>query len=142
MTEVQFNSEMENAYQEMLDNKGVSVQQAFSSIKRSEQLNYRVRVLPLAIEDLQEIYNYIAFELQSVINAENQLSRLQDEIQKLDFMPESFKLYEKEPWKSRGLRYFSVDNYIVFEFLPETYWGMTREDVVKAHSFLEEIKWY
>ena len=36
MTEVQFNSEMENAYQEMLDNKGVSVQQAFSSIKRSE----------------------------------------------------------------------------------------------------------
>lgn len=29
-------------------------------------------------------------------------------------MPESFKLYEKEPWKSRGLRYFSVDNYIVF----------------------------
>lgn len=77
-------------------------------------MNYRVRVLPLAIEDLQEIYNYIAFELQSVINAENQLSRLQDEIQKLDFMPESFKLYEKEPWKSRGLRFFSVDNYIVF----------------------------
>lgn len=36
MTEVQFNSEMENAYQEMLDNKGVFVQQAFSSIKRSE----------------------------------------------------------------------------------------------------------
>ena len=77
-------------------------------------MNYRVRVLPLAIKDLQEIYNYIAFELQSVINAENQLSRLQDEIQKLDFMPESFRLYEKEPWKSRGLRYFSVDNYIVF----------------------------
>ena len=98
----------------MLDDKGVSVQQAFASIKRSEQLNYRVRVLPLAIEDLQEIYNYIAYELQSVINAENQLSRLQDEIQKLDFMPESFRLYEKEPWKSRGLRYFSVDNYIVF----------------------------
>ena len=29
-------------------------------------------------------------------------------------MPESFRLYEKEPWKSRGLRFFSVDNYIVF----------------------------
>ena len=44
----------------------------------------------------------------------NQLSRLQDEIQKLDFMPESFRLFEKEPWKSIGLRYFSVDIYIVF----------------------------
>ena len=36
MTETQFNNEMENAYQEMLDNKGVSVQTAFSSIKRAE----------------------------------------------------------------------------------------------------------
>ena len=36
MTETQFNNEMENAYQEMLDNKGVSVQTAFSSINRAE----------------------------------------------------------------------------------------------------------
>ena len=36
MTEIQFNNEIENAYQEMLDNKGVNVQTAFSSIKRAE----------------------------------------------------------------------------------------------------------
>ena len=77
-------------------------------------MNYSVKILPSAIEDLQQIYNYIAYELQSVINAENQLNRIQEEILKLDFMPESFRLYEKEPWKSRGLRFFSVDNYIVF----------------------------
>ena len=77
-------------------------------------MNYTVKILPSAIEDLQQIYNYIAYELQSIINAENQLNRIQEEISKLDFMPESFKLYEKEPWKSRGLRFFSVDNYIVF----------------------------
>ena len=77
-------------------------------------MNYSVKVLPSAIEDLQEIYNYIVYELKSVINAENQLNRLQDEISRLDFMPESFRLYEKEPWKTRGLRFFSVDNYIVF----------------------------
>ena len=77
-------------------------------------MNCNVKILPSAIEDLQQIYNYIAYELQSVINAENQLNRIQEEISKLDFMPESFRLYEKEPWKSRGLRFFSVDNYIVF----------------------------
>ena len=77
-------------------------------------MNYSVKVLPSAIDDLQSIYDYIAYELQSVINAENQLNRLQDEISRLDFMPESFRLYEKEPWRSRGLRFFSVDNYIVF----------------------------
>lgn len=75
---------------------------------------YSVKILPSAIEDLQSIYDYIAYTLQSVINAENQLKRLQDAILKLDFMSESFRLYEKEPWKSRGLRFFSVDNYIVF----------------------------
>jgi toxin ParE1/3/4 len=77
-------------------------------------LNYNVKILPSVIEDLQQIYNYIAYELQSIINAENQLNRIQEEISKLDFMSESFRLYEKEPWKSRGLRFFSVDNYIVF----------------------------
>lgn len=77
-------------------------------------MNYSVRILPAAVEDLQSIYDYIAYKLQSVINAENQLKRLQDEISKLDFMPESFRVYQKEPWKSRGLRFFSVDNYIVF----------------------------
>ena len=77
-------------------------------------MDYTVKILPLAIEDLQNIYDYIAFELKSIINAENQLNRLKEEILKLDFMPESYKLYEKEPWKSRGLRFFSVDNYIVF----------------------------
>ena len=51
---------------------------------------------------------------KSIINAESQLSRLQDEILKLDLMPKSFKLYPKEPWKSKGLRYFPVDNFLIF----------------------------
>lgn len=36
MTESQFNLEMEKAYQEMQDKKGISVTSAFSSIKRAE----------------------------------------------------------------------------------------------------------
>ena len=36
MTESQFNSEMEKAYQEMQDKKGISVTSAFASIKRAE----------------------------------------------------------------------------------------------------------
>ena len=36
MTESQFNSEMEKAYQEMQDKKGISVTSAFSSIKMAE----------------------------------------------------------------------------------------------------------
>ena len=29
-------------------------------------------------------------------------------------MPDRFRSYDREPWKSRGLRVFPVDNYLVF----------------------------
>ena len=32
----------------------------------------------------------------------------------LDTMPNRNRLYEEEPWHSRGLRFFPVDNYLVF----------------------------
>lgn len=35
-------------------------------------------------------------------------------IRKLDTMLNRNRLYEEEPWHSRGLRFFPVDNYLVF----------------------------
>ncbi len=32
----------------------------------------------------------------------------------LDNMPERHRLYEREPWKSRGLRVLPIDNYVIF----------------------------
>ena len=71
-----------------------------------------------AEEDLRGIFEYIAFELLSPENAEKQLDRLEKQILSLDEMPERFPRYGKEPWYSRGLRFFAVDNYIVF-YLPD-----------------------
>lgn len=78
---------------------------------------YSVKITNQAGEDLKTIYEYIAFELNSAENAEAQLSRLEKNILKLNEMPYRFKLYEKEPWKTRGLRTMPVDNYLVF-YLP------------------------
>ena len=75
---------------------------------------YKVILTPPAIEDIQRIYDYIAYTLESVINADSQISRIQEEILKLDTMPNAFRLYQREPWHSQGLRYFPVDNYLVF----------------------------
>ena len=36
----------------------------------------------------------------------------------LDEMPMRFRLYDEEPWRSVGLRFFPVDNYLVF-YLPD-----------------------
>ena len=67
---------------------------------------------------MRGIFEYIAFELQSPENASGQLDRLEEQILSLDTMPERYRKYEKEPWKSRGLRVLPVDNYVVL-YIPD-----------------------
>lgn len=75
---------------------------------------YEVTITEQAESDLRGIYEYIAFELLSPENAEGQLDRLEEHILGLETFPEKYRAYEKEPWKSRGLRVMPVDNYLVF----------------------------
>ena len=74
---------------------------------------YEVELSEQADSDLRGIFEYIAFELQSPENASGQLDRLEEQILSLDTMPERYRKYEKEPWKSRGLHIVPVDNYCV-----------------------------
>lgn len=75
---------------------------------------FDVQISEQADRDLRGIYAYIAFELLAPENAAGQLDRLENAISKLDHMPDKFRRYDREPWKSRGLRVFPVDNYLVF----------------------------
>ena len=81
-------------------------------------MSYEVTLTPEAKHDLREIYRYIAVELQSEQNANGQLDRLEENILKLDEMPERFRVYDREPWHSRNLRVMPVDNYLVF-YIPD-----------------------
>ena len=80
---------------------------------------YEVELSEQADSDLRGIFEYIAFELQSPQNASGQLDRLEEQILSLDTMPECYRKYEKEPWKSRGLRVLPVDNYVVL-YIPDS----------------------
>ena len=80
---------------------------------------YEVEVSEQADRDLREIFEYIAFELQSPENAIGQLNRLEEQILSFDAMPKRYRKYEKEPWKSRGLRVLPVDNYVVL-YIPDS----------------------
>ncbi|MGN1165351.1 MAG: type II toxin-antitoxin system RelE/ParE family toxin [Lachnospiraceae bacterium] len=75
---------------------------------------YEVITTNQANADLKGIYEYIAFELLSPDNAARQLDRLEECIIGLEEFPEKFRPYEREPWRSRGLRVMPVDNYLVF----------------------------
>ena len=81
-------------------------------------MTYRVTLTDQAEADLRGIFEYIAFTLRSVLNAANQLDRLESEINSLTEMPERYPAYQKGKWKNLGLRVMPVDNYLVF-YIPD-----------------------
>ncbi|MDR1606315.1 MAG: type II toxin-antitoxin system RelE/ParE family toxin [Streptococcaceae bacterium] len=80
-------------------------------------MSFEVKIMPQAELDLRGIYEYIAYTLQSPMSANGQLDRLAEQILKLDTFPTGYPAYSKEPWKTRGLRYMLIDNYIAY-FIP------------------------
>lgn len=74
---------------------------------------YTIKITDQADNDIRNIYEYIAYELQSPENAGSQLDRIKKCIMSLDDMPERYRSYDREPWKSRGLHIVPVDNYCV-----------------------------
>ena len=70
-----------------------------------------------AERDLRDIYEYIAFSLLEPDIAKDQTRRIMEAAAGLDQMPMRFRLYEKDPWHSKGLRVLPVDNYLAF-YLP------------------------
>ena len=73
-------------------------------------MKYKVMYTAGAKKDLRNVFRYISEELLAPENAAGQTERIMTAIRKLD----TNRLYEEEPWHSRGLRFFPVDNYLVF----------------------------
>ncbi len=71
-----------------------------------------------AKQDLRDIYEYIAYDLLVPDTAAGQIQRIMKKIRTLNEMPMRFRVYEGEPWRSAGLRFFPVDHYLVF-YLPD-----------------------
>ena len=57
---------------------------------------YRIQITDSALSDMEEIYNYIAEQLQAPETAMEQYNRIADVIETLDKFPERVKLMESE----------------------------------------------
>lgn len=77
-------------------------------------MKYKVELTKQADIDLRAIYEYIAFTLQEAEIAVRQLEKIQKGILSLDEMPERFRIFEKELWRSRELRQMPIENFIIF----------------------------
>ena len=75
---------------------------------------YAVHYAPLAIEDLRNIYSYIAHTLLEPTTTLMQTDRIREGIRSLSAMPSRHPLVDWEPWYSLQIRKFPIDNFVVF----------------------------
>ena len=75
---------------------------------------YHVEITKEALQDMEDIYNYIARELCSPEIAMRQYDRIAKEILKLNIFPQRYRIINSEQEKEKELRRLIVDNYSVF----------------------------
>lgn len=80
---------------------------------------YTVQVTDRALADMEEIYTYIAEQLQAPENAMGQYNQIAEAIQKLNVFPERVRIMESEPENKMGLRQLPVNNFSVFYVIKE-----------------------
>lgn len=80
-------------------------------------MSYTTKYSKQARNGFQTIYEYIAFKLLSPNIAKEQIQRIYKTARSLDEMPLRFKLFEGEPWHSKGLRVAPTDHYLIL-YLP------------------------
>ena len=76
--------------------------------------SYSIVYSPEAMNDLRELYAYIAFTLLVLETAKKQVTRIRQEIRSLAFMPSRYSIVDWEPWKSMGMRKIPIDNFVVY----------------------------
>ena len=82
-------------------------------------MTFQVEISEKADNDLRNIFLCIAIDLFSPEVAEKQIHRLWKEMLSLNKFPERYRLYEDEPWHSRGMRTLPVDNYVIL-YIPDS----------------------
>ncbi|MCL2882543.1 MAG: type II toxin-antitoxin system RelE/ParE family toxin [Coriobacteriia bacterium] len=80
-------------------------------------IEWQVALTGQAEADLRDIYEYIAFTLLEPKTATRLNNRFRTSISELRSLPKSHAAYQKEPWKSKGMRRMNVGNHAVF-FVP------------------------
>ena len=79
---------------------------------------WHVNYAASARQDLRDVFDYISNVLLEPVTAARLVDRIMEAADSLENMPMRYRLYDKEPWRSRGLRIMPVDNYVVL-YLPD-----------------------
>lgn len=76
--------------------------------------HYQIIYTESAVTDIEEKADYISFQLQEPSIAEQWYLRLREEIlANLATFPNKFPVYDVEPWKEKGIRFFTARNDVI-----------------------------
>lgn len=74
---------------------------------------YKVQIAPRAIQELDNIYDYIANEKLDYVNAKKQVDKIKKAILNLDTFPQSHQERFEGRYAKKGYRQLIIDNYLV-----------------------------
>ena len=101
--------------------------------------NYKVGYSVDAVNDLREIYAYIADELLVPDTAVHQINRIRMAVRSLNSMSARCALVEWEPWHSMKMHQLPVDNFIVYYQVDDEKLAVTVVRVFYGGRDIEEI---
>ena len=64
---------------------------------------YTVRYAPQALDDLRDLYSYVAFSLKEPATAQKLVNRIRKAARSLDALPRRHPVVDWEPWQSMGI---------------------------------------
>ncbi|MBO5076802.1 MAG: type II toxin-antitoxin system RelE/ParE family toxin [Clostridia bacterium] len=76
--------------------------------------SYQVLYSDEALDDLREIYSYIAFVLKEPLVATRLIQRIRKEIQTLGLFPDKYHVVTIETMRLLGMRQKTVGNFVIF----------------------------
>lgn len=81
--------------------------------------NYKLKFTPIAYEDLDQIYGYIAENLHANNAADKLMDDIEKKISRLKNFPFSCEYVSDDLLKEKGYRKLIINNYIVFYLVNE-----------------------
>ncbi len=82
-------------------------------------MRYEVKLTAQAIDQIEEIAQYISKVLLVPETARKWADTLQCEIAKLDSMPSRYPLTEEKPWCTKGIHKMPFKNFLVYYWIDE-----------------------
>lgn len=100
---------------------------------------YRIIITPDAEADLNELDDYITFQLMAPDTAISCIRYIRSRISGLNKAPKRYRLIEDEPWHSRGIRRMNAKNFAVFFYVYEEYSEIYVQNIIYQKRDLPKI---